>query len=272
MVLEPLSIELLNTIFDETSKKVIEFYLKRALISQPEKIDNQDTLPIQIPKEHLEQYIVQAIGAIPVGAGNYAVDVIKENDFGADIKMLSCKLNAAGQLTNSDSGETSLAQNFKDTGTSLDQLFESEDYSTIIDGWRSILIKKLNKVLYEKSVNKIYYIFILRAASTFYLCGLKVNIDQLDYIKPLKTKDNKIKASSSSLYIDNYIDSNLGNVKIYKAKKRLELRLKPKYWVDNNYVLSFPLTFKTPNLNARELIQKNRESDYLNNLIHDLNI
>lgn len=273
MVLKPLSKTELEIIFDETSKKVIEFYLKRALLAQPERIDNQSILPIQIPKEHLEQYIVQAIGATPVGAGSYGVDIIKENDFGADIKMLSCKLKD-GKLTNADSGETSLAQNFKDTGTSLDQLFKTKDYTTIIDGWKQIIINKLQKVLFEHSVDKIYYLFILRASSTFYLCGLKVNLEEIENICPLilnpGTNKEHVKASDSSLYLDNYIDSNLGNVKIYKSKKRLELRLKPKYWVDKNYVLEFPLNFETPKLNARKLISDKKELDYVIKLIKNL--
>lgn len=63
------------------------------MFSQPERIIGQDILPIQVPKEHLEQWVVQAIGALPVSAGNYGVDVIKEGEFGADIKMLSCKIS-----------------------------------------------------------------------------------------------------------------------------------------------------------------------------------
>ncbi|MEA4826502.1 MAG: hypothetical protein VB130_07700 [Clostridium sp.] len=259
MVLEPLSLIELQNIFDNTAIKVLEFFIKKSVFSQPELIPGQEYLPIQVPKEHIEQWVVQAIGAKPVGAGNYGVDVVKPGAFGADVKMLSCKIDSFGRITDSDSGETSLAQNFKDTGISLDQLFQHGAYDEIVDGWKEILINKLEKVKKEQLVSKIYYIFVLRAGTSFRLCGLKVNVDEINNIKPEH-------ASSSSLFIDNYIDSRYGNVKIYKAKKRLELRLRPKYWVLHNMTINFELNFNSKQINIRELVENNKLSDYENEI------
>ncbi|WP_253198995.1 hypothetical protein [Clostridium estertheticum] len=248
MVLRPLSLVELKDIFDDTAIKVIEFFIKKSVFSQPERIFGQEHLPIQVPKEHIEQWIVQAIGANPVGAGNYGVDVVKPGVFGADVKMLSCKIDAFGNVTNSDSGETSLAQNFKDTGISLDQLFQAERYDEIVDGWKKIIQYKLQKVKNEQSVDKIYYIFILRAGTSFKLCGMEVDLAEIQNIRPSH-------ASSSSLFIDNFIDPNYGGVKIYKAKKRMELRLRAKYWVDHNMTLNFNLNFNSEQVSIRELVE-----------------
>ena len=256
MVLRPLSLDELKKIFDDTSLDVIRFFIQKSLFSQPERISGQGTLPIQVPKEHLEQWVVQAIGAKPVGAGSYGVDVVKEGEFGADVKMLSCKVDDKGNLKNADSGETSLAQNFKDTGTSLDQLFEKKEYTTIVEGWKSIILNKLSQVVTDQKVPKIYYIFILRAGTSFKLCGMEVYLDKINTIKAAD------KASDSSLFIDNFIDSNYGNVKIYKAKKRIELRLRPKYWEDNNMTINFDLDFENKEVSIRDLFLNGKIESY----------
>ncbi len=260
MVLRPLSLVELKKIFDDTAIEVLNYFIKKSVFSQPERIIGQEHLPIQVPKEHIEQWVVQAIGANPVGAGNYGVDVVKPGVFGADVKMLSCKIDTFGNVTNSDSGETSLAQNFKDTGISLDQLFQEQRYDQIVDGWKEIIRHKLQKVKDEQAVEKIYYIFILRAGLSFKLCGMEVNINELANIKPSR-------ASASSLFIDNFIDLNYGNIKIYKAKKRMELRLRPKYWVDHNMTLNFALNFNSEQVNIRDLIENKTISEYEQKLV-----
>lgn len=263
MVLRPLSLLELREIFDDTAIKVLQFFIQKSVFSQPERIPGQEYLPIQVPKEHIEQWVVQAIGAKPVGAGNYGVDVVKPGIFGADVKMLSCKVDTYGNVTNSDSGETSLAQNFKDTGISLDDLFNQKRYTEIIDGWKEIIYKKLDKVRQEQSINKIYYIFILRAGTSFKLCGMEVNLDELKNIEYLDD-------TSSSLFIKNFIDENYGKIKIYKAKKRLELRLRPKYWVDHNMTINFDLNFDSEQIDIRNLVETNTLSDYQQKIIQNI--
>ena len=270
-VIVPLNIEELNSIFDSNSLKVINYFLRKSIFSQPEKLPNQSDLPIQIPKEHIEQWICQAIGSIPVGAGSYAVDVIsKSKSWGADIKMLSCKVdNETGKLKNSDSGETSLAQKFGDgnfgNGNTLDDLFTKKEYQVIWDKWVEILKNKYEKVNEDFGVSKIYFFFILRAKLDFHLCGMKVDLDKLK-----NTKVNFERSTNDSVWIKNYIDDNFGHVKVYKAKKRLELRLKPKYWVENNLVKTFNTNFEQFEIDIRELIEKNNIHSHIQNNLFPL--
>lgn len=72
--------------------------------------------------------------------------------------MLSCKIDKLGALTDSDLGETSLAQNFKDIGVLFDQMFQEKKYQQIVDGWKEIIKCKPEKVRREQSVDEIYYI------------------------------------------------------------------------------------------------------------------
>lgn len=263
-VIIPLSNKELEFFFDKTSLKVIKYFLKKSIISQPEKLKGQEDLPIHIPKEHIEQWVCQAINAQPVGAGSYAVDVIsKSKKWGADIKMLSCKVDKiSGRLKNSDSGETSLAQKFGDDNfgdnNTLDELFKQKEYKTIWRHWKEILLNKYKKVQADFGVSKIYFFFILRASTNFHLCGMKVDLENLK-----NTEVNYERSTDSSVWIKNYIDDNYGHVKVYKAKKRLELRLKPKYWVNNKYVITFKTDFNQVQAEIRDLIEKGEIKTYI---------
>lgn len=92
MMLKPLNKAELEELFDERSLEVLRFYIKKAMIAQPEPLIGQNPLAIQVPKEHIEQWIVQSIGGKPVGAGSYPVDIVHGN-YGIDVKMLAAKTN-----------------------------------------------------------------------------------------------------------------------------------------------------------------------------------
>ena len=255
MVIKPLTVPELKNFFDTTSLKVINYFLNKSIISQPELMVNQSDLPINIPKEHIEQWVCQAIkGAEPKGAGSYPVDVIAKKKWAADVKMLSCKVNN-NSLTNADSGETSLAQKFGDnnfgkSNNTLDELFKKKQYKTIWSDWKIILKNKYKQVKNDLGINDIYFFFILRAGVNFHLCGMKVDLNYLE-----QTSENIERSTQNSLWIKGYINDNYGHVKIYKAKKRLELRLKPKHWVDTKKVLTFKTNFKRLDANIRSLIK-----------------
>lgn len=252
MVLRPLSVSELNEIFDDTSKKVIKYYIDKAVEFQPELKPGQKNRPIQIPKEHIEQWIVQAIECEAVGAGSYPVDIIKHGEFGADIKMLNCKVSSNGKLLNTKSGEASLAQKFKDDDETLDDLFKNHKWNKILSKWMDILSEKYKTVLHDKEVDVIYFIFLLRAGNTFYICGCELDTDKIYDLKV-----DKKRTTSNSVFIKKFIDSKYGEVKIYKAKKRMELRLYPSYWVDQKKVLLFESTKTVETKNMRDFIKHN---------------
>lgn len=265
-VLTPLSITELRTFFDDEALEVITYFLKKSIISQPEKLPSQtDDLPIQIPKEHIEQWIVQALGARPLGAGSYPVDVITA-EWGADVKMLSCKIDKNGNLTNADSGETSLAQKFGDGNfgddNTLDDLFAQRQYEFIWTKWKEILVSKYKKVEDDHNIQDIYYFIVLRAGNIFHLCGLKVDLSKLD-----DTTINETRSTNDSIWIQEFLQDDFGHIKIYKAKKRLELRLKPKKWVDSNMVISFNTNFQQISTDIREKIINDELNDYIEEVL-----
>ena len=47
------------------------------------------------------------------------------------------------------------------------------------------------------------------------------------------------KSSAKSVWVDNFLEKDYGQIKIYKSKKRMELRLKPKKWISKKHTISF---------------------------------
>ncbi|MDQ7083803.1 MAG: hypothetical protein Q9M36_02245 [Sulfurovum sp.] len=238
-ILRPLRKEELNTFFSEHSLKVIQYFMNTSLFAQPEVYQDKNSLPIQIPKEHLEQWFVQALQVESVGAGSYPIDILKPNEWGADVKMLSCKVDKNDNLGKGDSGETSLAQKFVGTGISLDELFKNEQYQEIINGWTEIWKEKILKVKTEKAIDRVYYFFFLRGSSKeSYICAFEVNSDKIN-TETITQRDENDKVDKS-VFLNGVIDAKYGNSKIYKAKKRLELRLKPKNLYDDGFLVTIP--------------------------------
>jgi hypothetical protein len=60
-ILRPLPKDELNSFFSKYSLKVIHYFINTSLFAQPEVYPDRESLPIQIPKEHLEQWFVQAL-------------------------------------------------------------------------------------------------------------------------------------------------------------------------------------------------------------------
>ena len=269
MILIPLTKKELENIFDLTSTKIINYFLFKTILLQPEIKENQKYLPIQIPKEHIEQWFVQALGCTSVGAGSNPIDIVGDN-FVADVKMLSCKVDENGMLKKSLSGETSIAQKFKGAGISLDDLFNNGDYKKILESWKSILIDKYDPIHIKYPNKNLYYFIFLRAKSTFYLCGLKMYHSNLK-----KASVNFNRTNNKNVYIDNFIDNQYGEVKIYKSKKRMELRLFPYHWKQENNVIEYNIDNIINKIDLRELTINNKLDEYIksifNNIINDFN-
>lgn len=257
MVLRPLSKNELEDIFDEYAQEVIMYFLEKTILLQPEVNKNQEALPIQIPKEHIEQWFVQAIRAKSVGAGSFPVDIVLKNKFSADVKMLSCKLDKKGELKEKTlSGETSLAQKFKSTGEDLDSLFRDGKYDEILNGWKKILSSKMQSVKDKFKNIPIYYFFFLRAGTNFYLCGCEFNVEKIEDTYVLEKSNDK------SVFVDGFIKSKYGEVKIYKAKKRMELRLYPAHWVEKGKAIKFETKSTINPVDLREKAEARKLDDY----------
>tara|TARA_R110000824_G_scaffold401771_1_gene615339 strand:+ start:49237 stop:50100 length:864 start_codon:yes stop_codon:yes gene_type:complete len=251
-VVTPLTKEQLLSFLDDKSKNVIKYFLIKSLFSQPEAKLKQRTLPIQVPKEHIEQWFTQSLDVEPVGAGSYPIDIYNSSEhWGADIKMLNIKVDVNGLVKNNDSGEASLGQNFSGAGIDLDQLFRDKEYEVIKNNWVSLLKGKFESLKKDLPIKKIYYFFILRPSEQvngvdFYFCGAEIDVEKFDSLVV-----NEARTTKTSVFLTNFLPDDLGNTKIYKSKKRLELRLKPKNWVDQDLAVRISTSYMPNHFDLR---------------------
>jgi len=265
-VLRPLSKAELELLFNNDAKKVIEFFIKKSIFSQPERAVWESIKKIQIPKEHIEDWVVQALWVSWVWAGSYAVDVINEKEHRwADIKMLATKTDDFWNITNAESWEASLAQKFKWTWANLDQLFEEWKYDEIKDGRIGIYDKKMQNVIKDKNLEHVYYIILLRWDKSLYIVWMESYEENLQYVSVdiERTSWGKHKKSVESVFLSWFIDDKLWSTKIYKAKKRLELRIKPKARIDRWLFLEFPINKYLSNteINLLEVLKAEHNLD-----------
>ncbi len=268
-VIKPLKNSELVKFLDDKAKDIIKYFIIKSLFSQPETKIGQKDLPIQIPKEHIEQWFTQALNVKPVGAGSYPVDIYNDREnWGADIKMLNVKVDGIGNVLNSGSGEASLGQNFADAGINLDVLFSTKNYEEIKDKWVKLYKKKYGDLKKDyPSIKKIYYFFILRpgvqkAGADFYFAGAVLDLKNLKSVSV-----DTARTTEKSVFLNNFISDDFGNTKIYKAKKRLELRLHPKKWIENNKTIKITTSFSPIEINLRE---KNINEEYLQEQIEKM--
>jgi len=258
-VLRPLNINELRLFFDDNSLKILNYFIKKSIFSQPERIKWQNKLPVQVPKEHIEQWLVQAIWIDGIGAWSYALDVINRDEkWGADVKMLSAQIDENWDITNADTGETSLAQKFKETWSNLDTLFKNKDFEIIKTEWLTIYKNKLEQVKNNNNLENIYYFILIRWGAKLYLLWMEVLLENLVNTTVDITRTDK--PNTQSVFINWFLDAKYWFTKIYKAKKRLELRLKAKNWNDDNLCLVFDLDVDTEEIDFLELL-KNENFD-----------
>jgi hypothetical protein len=254
-----LSKEEATKLVDSKAYDVINYLLRKVAFSQPESYDvNDKNSDIQITKEFLEQWIAQACALKSIGSGNYPIDVYKENQYGIDVKFVSAKTDINGQLVSSQSNETSLGQNFQGFGKDLDQSFEKKEYGQILNGWINILKEKLNQPLKDLGLKVIYYFIFIRAGNKIHLAIAELNLNNLDNL----TVKN---SSSTSVFINNFINENYGNVKIYKSKKRMELRLYAKNLQTNNFLTTWDFKNLYPSaIPLRDIVGNNKLEYHIN--------
>tara|TARA_B100001248_G_scaffold130337_1_gene97760 strand:+ start:1237 stop:2118 length:882 start_codon:yes stop_codon:yes gene_type:complete len=254
VVLETLNKDEIDGIFDKNSKKVLNFLLQKTLISYPEFLPTQKQDSLYLEKKQCEQWIVQSLGLMPVGEGSYPIDGIREKN-GYDVSTLSLGQTPKTKKMKSQTGEKSLGQKFEDENfgeldDTLDELFQKKEGDKIVNAWKDILEKKWNKTIKEKKLEALYLVNLIlyKIKSKLYVFLLKINHEKLKGIKK-----GEFSKKGSSVDVKNIIDPKFGNVKIYKAKKRLELRLKPKEFLERGYYLEFSLENNIASKNLRDI-------------------
>ncbi len=195
---------------DFVNIKILKEYVKKNINGNKEYFDDLDiTYKISDPKK-AEWILSKSIKNSKLfGNGNTNVDIMINNNIGIDVSVLT--LN--GNYTN----EKSIMQNFSNCND-LDTLFNTNKGENAVEIFREKLIEKCS----FKDGNKkdVYYMIFICEKKNVFLSCLKLILENISAMS-----FSKFTKSYKNILIDNFIDEKNGNVKLYKSKKRLELRL-----------------------------------------------
>ena len=161
--------------------------------------------PASMGKEIWEYAVTDSIvGATWCGAGKGIADIKIGEDIAIDVKSV--------QIIDTSTTEASLHQTFKETTA---EYFKTQDkqalWNLFVDGW-------VTKI---KTVKEYYLLGIIRDKETLScsLIGFKVARH------PSYTAES-CKFLKESMTIDSIVDPNFAQIKVYKGKTRMEIRIK----------------------------------------------
>jgi len=190
--------------------KILKEYVKKDLDGNKEYFDDLNiTYRISDPKKG-EWILNKAIkdGKL-VGNGNKNIDIIINDKIWIDVSVLT--------LNNNCTNEKSIMQNFSNSND-LDVLFNTNAGEEAVEIFRNKFIEKCS---FKDNIKKdIYYMIFICKNKNVYITCLKLNPENISNMK-----FSGFTKTCKNISIENFIDTQIGNVKLYKSKKRLELRL-----------------------------------------------
>jgi hypothetical protein len=169
-----------------------------------------------IEEEFSEYWIAKTSNGKEVGKGNVGTDVQTGANEGVDAMCVI--------MNTSMSNEKSLMQNFKVAGVNLDNLFINKKDDEALSLFLNSYVSKLESIRKKLNLTDLYIVaFVSTKENVFAVC-LKINTDRVMNV----TSAGFTVGEGLSILTKGMIAGDVGNVKLYKSKKRLELRLNPK--------------------------------------------
>ena len=166
-----------------------------------------------IEDEISEYWTAKASNGREIGRGSGGMDV--KTELGEGIDAMCVIMNHNG------SNEKSLTQNFSVAGAQLDQLFDERRDVDALNLFRNGYKEKIRKVREENNLNALYIIaFISTQTDVFTVC---FSLDEAMISEV--SSGGFVAGGDRNIIANGFIDPSEGNVKLYKSKKRLELRL-----------------------------------------------
>ncbi len=172
-----------------------------------------------VEDEFSEYFTAMASGGCEIGSGHCGMDVKTKNDEGIDAMCVI--------MNNNISNEKSIIQNFASSGSDLDTLFKEKKDDEAVGLFMNDYKKKLENVKENKNLKDLYILAFISTDTDINIACFKIDIEKITFVKSGGFVEGK-KGNYVNILIDNFIDSNIGKVTLYKSKKRVELRLKKK--------------------------------------------
>ena len=126
-------------------------------------------------------------------------------------------------MTAHQSNEKSLQQNFSGSGENLDELFHNGDHNKAVNLFTEQYHKKLETIQQAINVNNLFILAFISCMKEIYIVNFKINVSHVKYI----SSGGFVKGPTGfkNIHVNGFINPEYGNVKLYKSKKRVELRL-----------------------------------------------
>jgi hypothetical protein len=173
--------------------------------------------PPFIEDEFGEYFTAISSDGFEIGGGHCGMDIRTKNNEGIDVTCIIMKQDI--------SNEKSLIQNFTSCGSNLDTLFIEKNDEEAVELFMNEYKKKLEKVKEDKNLTDLYILAYISTNTDIYLACLQINISKIEFVNSGGFVKGK-KDNCVNIILNNFINSNIGKVTLYKSKKRLELRLK----------------------------------------------
>lgn len=178
---------------------------------------SEEKCGLKIHSTYSEYYTAKSTDGIKIGAGNCAMDVITKNNEGIDTM---CVIQDEKKR---ESNEKSLMQNFSVAGKNLDTLFKDKKDAEAVQFYGSGYLQKLQKAKDKYLLKELYILAFISTKKDVSLVCFKLNLENIKKISSGGFVKNF--QGEKNIIINNFINPSYGNVKLYKSKKRMELRL-----------------------------------------------
>jgi hypothetical protein len=202
-------------------KEYLKESMKEYMISR-QNFYKETQRSLYIEEEFSEWFVEKASSGKQIGKGNQATDVISSKKEGIDVMCVIINKN--------QTNEKSLIQNFNTCGANLDVLFNEKDDKSAIQLFMDDLKKKLINVKEKHDLTDLYILAYISSQTSIYVSCFKYNIPLMDNVVSCG-----FSAKGQSIKINGFVEEIWGCVKLYKAKKRIELRI-------NKPILYHPFT------------------------------
>ena len=167
-----------------------------------------------IEDEFAEYWLSEASNGNHIGKGNTAMDIKTYDGDGIDVMCMIMNKNGL-------SNEKSIIQNFKSSGSKLDMFFANKKDTEAVTLYMNSYIEKMKLAIKNNKLNQLYMIAFISTKKSINMICFKINIDAI-----INVKSTGFSVKQKNINIDNFINSKYGTVKLYKSKKRVELRIK----------------------------------------------
>ena len=177
-----------------------------------------------IEDEFSEYFTAICTDGIEIGGGSCAMDVLTKNNEGIDAMCVI--------MNKKISNEKSIIQNFCSSGKELDILFKEKKHTEAVQLYSEQYLKKLQDVINNKKLKELYILAFISTNKDVFIVCFKININNIKNVSSGGFVSNK----NVNIMINNFINCSFGNVKLYKNKRRLELRLSHNVLKNENVV------------------------------------